>query len=276
VRDIARALLEVLDSGQRAALATVTRVSGSVPQQPGARLLLRSDGSLVGTVGGGAIEYTVLTALQRALEHGKTEVLSYDLTRDLGMCCGGRMELFVEAIEGVPKLWLFGAGHVAEATARLAKSVQFDVHVVDEREEWSTAARFPDCHVINRDPEAVLSDTAFTERDWLLIATHDHALDERILERCLTQPHRYIGLVGSKRKVLRLVRRISLKSGGNIASLQRVYAPVGLDLGAVSPSEIAVSIVSELVALRHGRAAPHLRLALTSLEQDEPETQEIS
>jgi len=258
VRDVVQALLELLTSRQRGALATVVRATGSTPQRPGARLLLREDGSTLGTIGGGAIEHTVLESLRRVLASRETEFLIRDLAHDLGMCCGGRMEIFVEPILPSPRLWLLGAGHVAKPTAALARSVGFEVHVVDEREELNTLERFPDCQRIVGDPSDELRKATLGEGDWVLIMTHDHQLDEATLHAAAGKNAQYVGLVGSKRKVFRLVERVRTKRNGDFP-LERVYAPVGLDIGAVSPEEIAVSIVAELVALRHGRPAPHLR-----------------
>jgi xanthine dehydrogenase accessory factor len=258
VRDVVQALLELMTSRQRGALATVVRTSGSTPQRAGARLLLRGDGSALGTVGGGAIEHAVLEALQRTRASGESELLIRDLAHDLGMCCGGRMEIFVEAILPAPRLWLLGAGHVAKPTAALARSVGFEVHVVDEREELNTAERFPDCRRVLGDPGDELRKAELGDADWVLIMTHDHQLDEAALAAAAGQSAHYVGLVGSKRKVFRLLERVRAKRGGDFP-LERVFAPVGLDIGAVSPEEIAVSIVAELVALRHGRPAAHLR-----------------
>lgn len=258
VREILEAQLELLGSGKRGALATVVRVSGSTPQRVGARMLLREDGSTVGTVGGGAIEKVVVEALERALQLGAPELLTRDLTHDLGMCCGGRMEVFVEPLVPTPRLWLLGAGHVAKPTAVLARSVGFDVVVVDEREELNTAERFPGCQLSLEDPSDALRHQELGARDWVLIVTHDHQLDERALESAAGKQARYVGLVGSRRKVFRLVERVLLKRQGDVP-VERLFAPVGLDIGATTPEEIAVSIVAELVALRHGRAAPHLR-----------------
>ena len=258
MRDVVQALLELLTSRQRGALATVVRTSGSTPQQPGARLLLREDGSSLGTVGGGAIEHLVVEALQRALAGAEPQLLVRDLAHDLGMCCGGRMEIFVEPVIPAPRLWLLGAGHVAKPTAALARSVGFEVHVVDDREELNTAERFPDCTLVLGDPAEVLSLAVLGSSDWLLIMTHDHQLDEAALVAAAAQSATYVGLVGSKRKIFRLVERVRAKRNGDFP-LDRVFAPVGLDIGAVTPEEIAVSIVAELVALRHGRPADHLR-----------------
>jgi len=257
MRDVTEAILAVLARGARGALATVVRTSGSTPQQPGARLLLCPDGSAVGTVGGGAVEHAVLQELQEIRRSGQSKLLSYDLGYDLGMCCGGRMEVFAEPIEATPRLFLLGAGHVAKATAPLARSIGFEVTVVDEREELATEERFPGCRIEAVDAGALLRRTELGERDWLLIATHDHGLDEEVLELAMKQRPRYIGLVGSRRKVFRILQRIARRRGE--LDLERVYAPVGADLGAVGPEEIAVSIVGELIALRHGKPIAHLR-----------------
>lgn len=258
MREVTEALIELLRSGESGALATVVKVSGSTPQVAGARLLLAADGRCFGTVGGGAIERVVIEALREMLQRRQARVASWDLGRDLGMCCGGSMEVFLEPVGATPRLWIFGAGHVAQPTATLARSVGFELVVVDEREEWNTAERFPDCRRELADPVETLSHGAFGMRDWLLIATHDHRLDEQTLRAALGTAARYIGLVGSRRKVYRLLQRISARDG--TLDLRRVYAPVGLNLGAVSPAEIAVSILAEIVALSHGVASlEHLR-----------------
>ena len=174
------------------------------------------------------------------------------------MCCGGSMEIFLEPIRATPRLTIFGAGHVAQPTAALALGVGFDVVVVDEREELNTAERFPGCRREQRDVKSALDTLGVSERDWLLIVTHDHQLDGEVLRHALSGKARYIGLVGSKRKVYRLLQRVVARQGS--VDLRRVYAPVGLELGAVTPAEIAVSIVAELVALRHQvEVSGHLR-----------------
>ena len=274
--EIWKALCRIAERGGRGALATVVRTGGSTPQIAGARLLLSPDGSLLGTVGGGAIEHAVIESLRECVRTGKPELLVRDLARDLGMCCGGRMEIFVEPIESAPRLVIVGAGHVGAAVATIAREVGFRVVVVDEREELNDEAHVPGCERVLLAPRESLTTVAPNEHDHVLITTHDHRLDEEALDAYARAPHRYVGLIGSRRKVLKILARIEQR--GPLPPLDRVYAPVGLDLGAVTPAEIAVAIVAELVALRHGKPAAHLTrasdpafLKLIARAQSEPD-----
>lgn len=167
------------------------------------------------------------------------------------------MEVFIEPVEAAQRLIVFGAGHVAKPTAELARRVGFEVTVVDDREELASRERFPDCELVLAEPREAAARLAPRPEDWLLIVTYDHRLDEEALATFARLPHRYLGLIGSRRKVLRILQRLAGR--GDLPPLDRVYAPVGLDIGAVSPEEIAVSIVAELVAIRHGKPARHLR-----------------
>src|SRR5690606_15750975 len=212
---------------------------------------------MVGTGGGGAIEHAIIDELRECVRDGKPRVVIKELMRDLGMCCGGRMEVLVEPVEGMPRLVLFGAGHVAKPTAVIARTIGFRVVVVDDRDELNTEVRFPSCERVLAEPAEAVNAVRPTERDWLLVMTHDHRLDEEALDTYARLPHAYLGVIGSRRKIYRIVQRIAAKRG--LPSLERVYAPVGLDLGAVTPEEIAVSITAELVALRHGTPASHMR-----------------
>ncbi len=274
MREVMQAVLELLDRGELGALATVTRTSGSTPQVLGARLLLRRDGSRVGTVGGGAIEEAVLEQLQECLGDRTARSKSWDLIRDLGMCCGGRMEVFMEAIEGTPRLIVLGAGHVAQATAPLAARVGFAPVIVDAREEFNDEARFPMCKRVLKEPREAVTELCPSPQDWLLIVTHDHRLDEEALECFGAQPHAYLGMIGSRRKIARVLQR--LQARGRLPDLSHVYTPVGLDIGAVTPDEIAVSVVAELIALRavargdgakRGEIGAHLRLGADQVER---------
>ncbi|MBZ5709806.1 XdhC family protein [Nannocystis pusilla] len=255
---VARAVVDVLSgkAGGPAALATVVGRSGSAPQVVGARLLLREDGVQVGTVGGGAIEEQVLDACRACLRDGSPRVVKAHLVRDLGMCCGGAMEVFVEYLAPEARLVLVGAGHVAQAVAPVAAGVGFRVVVVDDREDLLGHPAFAaaERHACDVD-ELDVAVPDLGERDYIVILTRDHARDERALAHLVRRPHRYLGMIGSVRKVHAIVARVLRREhelGRPAPDLTRVRAPVGIALGGRTPAEIAVSIVAELVADRHG------------------------
>ena len=256
--DVARAVVAVLEgrSGEPAALATVVDQSGSAPQVVGAKLLLHADGTIVGTVGGGAIEAQVIDACREVLRRARPTRVRANLVRDLGMCCGGAMEVFVEYLQPRARLFVVGAGHVAQAVAPLAAASGFAVTVLDDREELVEHPAFADARVEVRDVDeldAAVPD--LSEHDYVLVVTRDHARDEKALASLLRRPHRYLGMIGSRRKVHTVLRRILERERGMgrpVPDLSRVRAPVGLALGGRTPPEIAVSIVAELIADRHG------------------------
>lgn len=258
VLEVLRAAADVL-SGARpgpAALATVVGRTGSAPQVVGARLLLRADEVMVGTIGGGAIEALVLDACRTTLRAGKPQLIKAHLVRDLGMCCGGSMEVFVEYLDTQARLILIGGGHVAQAIAPVAAGVGFRVVVVDDREDMLAHPAFIPAirHAADVDELAeVLPDQS--DRDYLVIATRDHARDEQALAAVLRRPHRYLGMIGSRRKVHAILARILRREeqlGRPPPDLTRLRAPVGLALGGRTPAEIAISVVAELLADRHG------------------------
>jgi xanthine dehydrogenase accessory factor len=261
----AASLLEVTEAiaallrGERpgpAALATVIARSGSAPQRIGARLLLFADGTMIGTVGGGAIEAQVLDACRQTLSDGRTRRVDAHLVRDLGMCCGGTMEVFVEHLQAAERLILIGAGHVAQAIAPLALSVGFRLVVVDDREELLEHPAFAGAERLAYDVDELAEALGAGEAsDHVVILTRDHHRDEVALAALLRRPARYLGMIGSRRKVHTVLARILRREselGRPAPDLRRVRAPIGLALGGRTPAEIAVSVIAELVALRHG------------------------
>lgn len=255
---VAREVVAVLsgERGEAAAVATVVGRSGSAPQIVGAKLLLHPDGTFVGTVGGGAIEAQVLEACRGALRDGRSRRVDANLVRDLGMCCGGSMEVFVEHVTPQERLFIIGGGHVAQALVPIAKSAGFLVHVLDDRDEMLDSPVFAEVETGAFDVDELDQAIAdLNHRDWLLIITRDHARDEKALASLMRRPHRYLGMIGSRRKVHTVLARILRREqalGRPAPDLSRVRAPIGLDLGGRTPGEIAVSIVAELVQERHG------------------------
>lgn len=255
--DLYEWLARVRAERRKAVLATVIEVVGSAPQVPGAKILLLDDGRAVGTVGGGTFEHRVLEHAGNLLgrESGpRTEFWDANLTRDLGMCCGGEMKVFFERITGTERLVIFGAGHVGRALCSAAAAAGFDVTVVDEREKLAVRERFPEAHeVICEDPEVVLPELVYDPATYCVVVTHDHPLDEKIIKALIQRPVRFLGLVGSRAKRNKFLMRLRAQGIAEDA-LARLRSPVGYDIGAVTPEEIAVSITAELIAIRRGRA----------------------
>ncbi len=248
-----RALLHASEAGEAVVLCTVVGVDGSAPRHAGARMVAWPDGRLVGTIGGGRLEHVVLGQVDEVLRAGVPRRVDVHLTRDLGMCCGGAMEVYMEPVLPRERLVVYGAGHVARPTAAIALDLGFDVTVVDPRDDWNTEARFPGALRVEADPRAHARALTVDPRTWILIVTHDHALDQDLLETLLPRPFGWLGLVGSRAKAAKFFLRLRA-AGVDEALFSRVSTPVGLDLGAETPAEIAVSIAAEWVRVRHGRA----------------------
>jgi xanthine dehydrogenase accessory factor len=248
---IARALAQ----GQRVALATLVRVEGSTPRELGSKMLVYADGQIVGTIGGGAMEAEVIEAAIEALARGEPRLLRYELREpgegDLGVC-GGEAEVFVDVIAPRPTLLVVGAGHVAMPVAEMGNACGFRVVVLDDRQDMVSEARFP--HAAERivgDIVERLSEIDLTSQWHVVIVTRGHAYDQEALRVVVGSQAAYVGMIGSRRKVRTVYDRL-LADGVPESLLERVHAPIGLDIGAQTPAEIAVSILAEIIWLRKG------------------------
>lgn len=236
-------------AGQRAAVVTVVRTSGSTPRAAGARMIVHPDRRIEGTIGGGRVEEAGISEAIAALGDGRPRFLELPLTQALGMCCGGTVALFVEVVLPAPRLIVFGAGHVGAALTRMAAQAGFVVHVADERDSLLSAERLPEARALHDD----LDDPAlpFGPEAYVMVTTHDHALDQQIVEKALRRPHRWLGLIGSRRKA-ELTHQRLVHRGFSASEAASVRSPVGLAIGAETPEEIAVSVLAELIAERRG------------------------
>lgn len=231
-------------------MATVVERHGSAPGTPGQKLYLAEDGTCAGTVGGGAIERAVLEALvllSRAVD-GVHEVRTFALGPELGMCCGGRVVVMLEPIEANVPCLVIGAGHVATAVSPLLSRIGFAVTVVDARDEWANdETRIPGARCLVGEFDEVGRD--IDPRGVCLVMTHDHALDQRAIEWALKRGFAYVGGVGSRAKAERTRQRLEAR-GFSDEDRGRIRMPIGVDIGARLPDEIAVSIAAEMVAWR--------------------------
>jgi xanthine dehydrogenase accessory factor len=252
--------------GKRAALATIVHTNGSIPSFESSRMLVREDGSIVGTVGGGCVEAEVWAAAKEVIRAEAPRKMAFNLNKeasyDSGLICGGTLEIFVEPILPQPMLYIFGGGHVSMALAQAAYAAGFAIGVVDDRESFANAERFPMAREIHTSYEDAFAKLKPNASAYFVIVTRGHRDDMRVLSWAVGTQARYIGMIGSKRKVLSVYKALE-KEGIPAEKFERVHAPVGLEIGALTPEEIAVSIAAELIAVRRNATdLPHKSVPL--------------
>jgi xanthine dehydrogenase accessory factor len=262
--DIYEEIVRLRQQGRRGAIATIVNVRGSIPSFETAKMLVRDDGSILGTVGGGCVEAEVWQAAREVMESEKPRTLTFNLNHDpkydTGLVCGGTLDIFIEPVLPAAELYIFGAGHVAVNLYKVAKNAGFDVNIIDDREIYANRERFPEAkNVIAEDFEIAMSRLNPSETSYIVIATRGHKDDMRVLRWAVQTRARYIGMIGSKRKAITVFREL-VKEGVPEHLFERVHSPVGLDIGAITPEEIAVAITAELIAIRRRveRTLPHM------------------
>jgi len=256
--DVYEELVRLRRAGRKCALATIVQVQGSIPSYQSAKMLVRDDGSIVGTIGGGCVEAEVWNAAREVMETGQPKYLDFTLNQDLayenGLICGGQLHVYVEPILPCPRAIIFGAGHISKSLAKVAALAGFQVTVVDDRETFANRERFPDAEEVYAAPyEELFQRLEVTPSTYIVIVTRGHRDDLRVLRWAVTTEARYIAMIGSKRKVITLVRELE-KEGVPESAFERLSAPMGLEIGAQTPEEIAISVVAEMIAVR--RNAP--------------------
>jgi xanthine dehydrogenase accessory factor len=285
--------------GERVALCTIVRTSGSTPQEKGAAMLVLQDGKTLGTLGGGCVEAEVRVRAQRCMAESQSRLLNFRLDHDYGwddgLVCGGFMDVAVQVIGSPdaaapfetliasaragnpaslvidvtdehqqparfelpvtppPRLLIAGAGHVGQALAELAARLDFLVTVLDDRTDFASSSRFPDARCIVGDIEVELRKFPVDPHSFIVIVTRGHKHDARALEAVIRSPACYLGLIGSRRKTRTIFQDLHAR-GVPLETLAKVHAPIGLEIGAATPAEIAVSIAAEMIAVRRGRA----------------------
>jgi xanthine dehydrogenase accessory factor len=262
--DLFEEIVKMRRAGARGALATIVHTNGSIPSYESSRMLVREDGSIAGTIGGGCVEADVWAAAKEVMQKEAPRKMVFHLNNeasfDNGLICGGTLEIFVEPILPQPILYLFGGGHVSIAVARAASAAGFGVAVVDDREAFANSERFPMAQEIHTSYEDAFEKIKPNATAYLVIVTRGHKEDMRVLAWAVRTEARYVGMIGSKRKVLSVYRALE-KEGYRPEEFERVFAPMGLEIGALAPEEIAISIVAELIAVRRNvTQASHKKL----------------
>ncbi len=251
--EIYQELVSITSKGGQAVLATVVSSRGSAPRKAGAKMLIKGDGTFMGTVGGGGIEEQVREKAAEVMSSGEPQVVHFDLSGrgvEAAMICGGQMDVFLEPILPPETLYLCGAGHIAQSTSAMAKMLGFRVVIIDPRPEYNNSERFPNADLlIVEEYENAFSRLSVDGGSYVVIFTPGHILDEQCLHFAVGTKARYIGMIGSEKKVMEVKERL-VRKGVSQRQLDRVNAPLGIEIGAETPEEIAISILAEIIKIK--------------------------
>ncbi len=255
MNDVLKALADISKTGAGAALCTIIRAQGSTPRNEGTKMLVFADGSIVGTIGGGEVENRVIQEAVEAIGSGETRIRSYDLIDpvkgDPGIC-GGTLEVFIDPLAEAVDLVVVGGGHVGRAVVHLAKWLGFRVILNDDRQDFCSPEAVPGAdQYIHCELENLPKEYSFSSRTVLVLATRSNQVDIRGLPELLAVPAAYLGVISSRRR-WKLTEEQLLASGVKKNDIQRIHAPIGLDIQAETPEEIAVSILAEVLQATRG------------------------
>lgn len=237
------------------ALCVIVNTHGSTPRSAGSKMLVFKDGQIIGSIGGGALEKKVIDQAISSLRSGKPALHRHDLLHQHNMCCGGSVDIYIEPLMNKQRLYIFGAGHTGQALARHARHLEFDVFIIDDRKEYLDQIRFEGVSKLNLAHTEALQVLPFDESTFSAIMTYSHPIDREILSFCLKKPGAYIGMIGSDRKVEMTKKMFAQAGVATLEELERVDMPMGVDIAAETPDEIAISILARLIRVRRTVAA---------------------
>lgn len=256
--EIYQEVVNLISRGERAVLATVINSQGSTPRKAGAKMLIKEDGTSVGTLGGGGNERQVLGKVIEVMNSGQAQIMHFDLSgREEGaeMICGGQMDVFLEPIVPPATLYLFGAGHISQSTTAMAKMLGFRVVVIDPRPSYNNAERFPGAdELIVEEYDNAFPKLKVDENSYIVVYTPNHFIDEQCLHFAVGTKAKFIGMIGSKKKAKEVKERL-LQKGVSQARLDAVRSPIGMEIGAETPEEIAISILGEIIKVKRASGA---------------------
>lgn len=271
--DLFEEVVRLRRDGRKCALATIVEVNGSIPSYESAKILVRDDGSMTGTIGGGCVEADVWAAAREAIDTEKPRRMKFNLSQDAaydnGLICGGQLEVYIEPLLPHPRAFIFGAGHISKSLCQVAALAGFSTAIIDNRESFANRERFPQADEIHAEEyEEVFPKLSVNASSYLIIVTRGHRDDMRVLRWAVTTPARYIAMIGSKRKTIAVVKELE-KEGFTREQFDRVHAPMGLDIGAITPEEIAIAVAAEMIAVRRNPASDWRQLSLSIFAHDE-------
>ena len=256
--EILKEAFERIDKGETIALVTVVEAKGSTPREVGTKMLVNKNGLVAGTIGGGMTEAKVIEEAKQVLKEGKGKLLIYHLTKeqaalDEGAICGGEMKVFIDILQPKEEVLIFGAGHIAVCVSNLAKMVGFKVTIIDDRKEFANQDRFPEAdEIIVEEIEDALSHLNITPSTYIIVLTRGHLKDEEVLTSVIRSGAAYIGMIGSRKKNTTVFQHL-IKKGISQEELNKVHAPIGIDIGAQTPEEIAVSIIAQIIQYKENK-----------------------
>ncbi|MBN4066031.1 XdhC family protein [Candidatus Amoebophilus asiaticus] len=243
-------IAEIENTDGKAALCMVVNTKGSTPRKPGAKMIVYADGQIYGTIGGGTLEKAVIENALRVVEKKKSKIFKHALVHDHGMCCGGTVEIFIEPIMTKKKLYIFGAGHIGKALAKFAKELDFNVSIIDERDDAFDNSGLVNFTCIHKNHKRAFKDLVFDENTFVTVITHNHAYDREIVAHCAKQPHAYLGMIGSQRKIE--IAKKTFRTGNilTLKEMKNINWPMGVPIDVQTPEEIAIAILAKLIDTR--------------------------
>jgi xanthine dehydrogenase accessory factor len=251
MQEIFKELKQVIEQGIPAVLCVVTETTGSTPRKAGSKMLVFIDGSIKGTIGGGSIEFQVIQDALKIIAFGDPFVKKFHLEQDLKMHCGGTMAIYFEPIGCLPKLYIFGGGHIGKALAGYAPALGFRPHVFDQREGIFDSWNTPEIETKTGDFFQIIDSLSFDKNTYIVIVTHQHQFDEKILFAVTPLDHAYVGMIGSKRKVAEIRKKAHENRILSTELLDGIDMPIGLPFAAETPAEIAISILAKMIDVKN-------------------------
>lgn len=271
--DIFDEIVRLRKLGQKCAVATIVQVNGSIPSYESAKMVVREDGSMAGTIGGGCVEAEVWNAAREVIASERPKQMKFSLGQDAaydnGLICGGQLEIFIEPVVPNPKAFIFGAGHISKSLSKVANLAGFASIIVDNRESYANQDRFPEAEqVLAEEYSDVFPKLDIRDTSYVIIVTRGHRDDMLVLQWAVNTPARYIAMIGSRRKVISVIKELE-REGLPHGAFERIHAPMGFEIGAITPEEIAVSVVAEMIAVRRQPSADWRKLSKSVFSGEE-------
>jgi xanthine dehydrogenase accessory factor len=239
------------NGSKKAALCIVTSTKGSTPRKTGAKMIVFDDGGISGTIGGGDLEKKAIQDALEVIKDRKPGVFKHDLLNQHGMCCGGIVEIYIEPLMKKKKLYIFGSGHTGHALAKYAVNFEFDVYIIDDRKEYLDEINIEDVNKMNIEHNTALQSLPFDDDVFIVIVTYSHQIDRDILAYCIKKPFAYLGMIGSRRKI-EVTKKMFIEGKiGTEEDFKKIHMPIGIDIAAETPDEIAISILAEMIKVKN-------------------------